>query len=67
MTEKLELLRDSGNVFRDIGVRDADLKHAKALLAAEIIGTLDDENLSVAAFDGCGVVLHKNVLPHPTL
>jgi len=49
MTEKLELVRGSGNVFCDIGTQDADLKQAKALLAAEIIGVLDDENVSVRA------------------
>ena len=46
MTEKLDLARGSGNVFRDIGAQDADLKQAKALLATEIIGILDDEKLS---------------------
>ncbi len=49
MTEKLELVRGSGNVFRDIGAQDADLKQAKALLSTEIIGILDDEKLSVRA------------------
>ncbi len=49
MTEKLDIVRGSGNVFRDLGIVDADLKQTKATLAAEIIGVLDDENLSVRA------------------
>jgi predicted XRE-type DNA-binding protein len=43
----LETVRGSGNVFRDLGVKNADVAQFKALLAAEIIKTLDRENLSV--------------------
>ena len=42
MTENLEIVRGSGNVFRDIGHANADVEQAKALLAAEIVGVLDD-------------------------
>lgn len=45
--KKLELVRGSSNVFRDFGVKDADVEQFKALLAAEIIKTLDKEKLSV--------------------
>ena len=34
-TEKLELVRGSGNVFRDLGRENADIEQLKALLAAE--------------------------------
>ena len=44
---ELELVEGSGNVFRDLGDPDADLKHAKAVLAADIISALDDSGLSV--------------------
>ena len=44
--EELELVRGSGNVFRDLGDPDADVQQAKAILAARIIGILDDEGLS---------------------
>jgi len=47
MSEKLEIVRGSGNVFRDLGVNDADVQQTKALLAAEIIAILDKEKLSV--------------------
>jgi predicted XRE-type DNA-binding protein len=45
--EKLEVVRGSGNVYRDLGQDNADVKQFKALLAAEIIKTLDRDRLSV--------------------
>ena len=46
---KLPITRGSGNVFRDLGHRNADAEQFKAILAAEIIKTLDRERLSVRA------------------
>lgn len=48
-SEKVELVRGSGNVFRDLGYENADLEQLKALLAAEIIKLLDRGELSVRA------------------
>lgn len=45
--EKLALIRGSGNVYQDFGFEDADARQLKALLAAEIIKTLDKRGLSV--------------------
>jgi len=50
--EKLEVVRGSGNVFRDVGHENADIEQFKALLAAEIIKALDREGLSVRAAHG---------------
>ena len=47
--ERLETVRGSGNVFRDLGHENADLTQLKALLAAEIIKALDREELTVRA------------------
>ena len=47
--EKLEVVRGTGNVFRDLGHRNADAEQYKAILAAEIIKALDREGLSVRA------------------
>ena len=47
--EKLEVVRGSGNVFRDFGRKCADAEQFKAVLAAEIIKALDREGLSVRA------------------
>jgi predicted XRE-type DNA-binding protein len=50
--EKLELVRGSGNVFRDLGRKNADAEQFKAILAAEIIKALDRERLTVRAAHG---------------
>jgi predicted XRE-type DNA-binding protein len=49
MTEKLEIVRGSGNVFRDFGDPNAELEQTRAILAAKIIGVLDARELSVRA------------------
>jgi predicted XRE-type DNA-binding protein len=46
-SEKLEVMRGSGNVSRDLGHATADLEQLKAILAAEIIKALDRQGLSV--------------------
>ena len=47
MSEDLETVHGSGNVFRDFGYPDADIRQAKGLLAARIVGILDDRALSI--------------------
>jgi len=47
MTRKLETVRGSGNVYRDFDLPDADIRQAKALLAAQVIKILDKEGLSL--------------------
>ena len=42
-----EPVEGSGNVFRDLGDPDADLKQAKAVVAARIVRVLDERGLSV--------------------
>lgn len=44
--ESFELIHGSGNVYHDMGDGEADVRQAKALLAAQIIKVLDQENLS---------------------
>jgi phage-related protein/predicted XRE-type DNA-binding protein len=51
-SEKLKVVRGSGNVFRDLGHKNADAEQFKAILAAEIIKALDREDLSVRAAHG---------------
>jgi len=45
--EELEVIRGSGNAFRDLGKENADIEQFKAILAAEIIKALDRDGLSV--------------------
>jgi len=47
--EKIELVRGSGNVFRDLGHASPDVEQLKAILAAEIIKMLDRKQLTVRA------------------
>jgi predicted XRE-type DNA-binding protein len=47
--EKHEVVRGSGNVFGDLGHKNADIEQFKAILAAEIIKALDRETLTVRA------------------
>jgi predicted XRE-type DNA-binding protein len=50
--EKLDVVRGSGNVFRDLGHKNADAEQFKAILAAEIIKALDRDSLSLRAAHG---------------
>lgn len=45
--ERIEVVRGSGNVFRDLGHASPDVLQLKAILAAEIIKMLDGMALSV--------------------
>ena len=44
--EQIELVRGSGNLFRDFGVAHPDLEQGKAIVAARIIHILDERALS---------------------
>src|ERR1700760_5000927 len=45
--DRFELVRGSGNVFRDLERPEADIKQLKGILAAEIIKILDRDSLTV--------------------
>ena len=49
MNDEAETIRGTGNVFRDLGHPDADREQLRALLAARIIGVLDEYKLTVRA------------------
>ena len=44
---ELELVRGSGNVYRDLGRPDSGLAQARAIVAAKIIRILDERGLSI--------------------
>ena len=46
MSEDLELVRGSGNVYHDAGLPDANVRQTKAIFAAQIIRILDERSLS---------------------
>ena len=45
--DEFEVVRGSGNVFRDFDDPHADLKQGKATLAARIIAVMDERKLTV--------------------
>jgi len=45
--DDFELIHGSGNVFRDLGQTNPDAAQLKSMLAAAIIGVLDDQEISV--------------------
>ena len=49
MTDDLEVMRGTGNIFADFGDADAAAKKMKATIAAEIIATLNKRGLSARA------------------
>ena len=51
-TAKIETVKGTGNVFRDLGRPDAELHQLKALLAAEIVRALEEGNLTVRKAEG---------------
>jgi predicted XRE-type DNA-binding protein len=51
-SRKLKVVRGSGNVFRDLGHKNAAVEQFKAILAAEIIKQIDREDLTVRAAHG---------------
>ena len=57
--DSAEIVRGSGNVFRDFGYPDADVRQAKALLAAQIIKVLDAEELTTRQAEARTGVAHS--------
>lgn len=49
MSDDIELVRGSGNVFADFDYPNAEAEQLKATLAARIIHVLDDRHLTVRA------------------
>ena len=47
LVNDVELVRGSGNVFADFDAPDASLRQLRALLASEVVKTLDKERLTV--------------------
>jgi predicted XRE-type DNA-binding protein len=59
MNNDFELIRGSGNVFRDLGRRNASVEQARAILAARIIRTLDERGLSTREAERLTGVSHS--------
>jgi len=59
MNDDFELIRGSGNVFSDFGRVNAGVEQARAILAAKIIGTLDERGLSTREAERLTGVAHS--------
>jgi predicted XRE-type DNA-binding protein len=59
MNDDFELIRGSGNVFRDFSRANAGLEQVRAILAAEIIRTLDVRGLSTREAERMTGVSHS--------
>lgn len=59
MNDDFELIRGSGNLYRDFGRPNADLEHARAILAAKIIRTLNEREISTREAEQLTGVSHS--------
>ena len=59
MNDNFELIRGSGNVFRDLSRKNASVEQARAILAAKIIRTLDERGLSTREAERLTGVAHS--------
>lgn len=57
--DSMDIVNGSGNVFRDFGYPDADVRQAKALLAAQVIKVLDTEGLSTRQAEARTKIAHS--------
>jgi predicted XRE-type DNA-binding protein len=57
--DPIEIVDGSGNVFRDFGYPDADVRQAKALLGTEIMKILDEEALTTRQAEARTGVSHS--------
>ncbi len=57
--DDFELIRGSGNVYRDFGRSNAGLAQARAIVAAKIINILDDRKLSTRDAEKLTGVAHS--------
>ena len=62
--DNLELVRGSGNVYRDFGRPNAGLEQARAITAAKIIRFLDDHKLSTRDAEKLTGRLPFGIFPH---
>jgi predicted XRE-type DNA-binding protein len=59
MSKDIELVRGSGNIYRDFNRPNADLEQARAILAAKIIQILDARKLSTREAEKLTGVAHS--------
>ena len=58
-SKSIEVVDGSGNLFRDFGYADADVRQAKALMGTQIMKILDQEELSTRQAEARTGVSHS--------
>lgn len=59
--EKIEIVCDSGNIYRDFGDENSNVKQARAIIAAQIIATLDEQKISTREAERIAGVSHADI------
>jgi len=59
MSEEIEIVRGSGNIYRDFNLPDADVRQTKVLLASKIVKVLDERELSSRQAEGLTGIDHS--------
>lgn len=59
MNEEIEIVRGSGNIYRDFDLPDADVRQTKVLLASKIAKVLDERELSSRQAEGLTGIDHS--------
>src|ERR1700751_851638 len=59
--DDIEIVRGSGNVFRDFGYPDADVRQAKALLAGAVFKRLDAQASSTPTAEAKPGIAHSEL------
>jgi predicted XRE-type DNA-binding protein len=62
MNEEIEIVRGSGNIYRDFNLPDADVRQTKVLLASKIVKVLDERELSSRQAEGLTGVDHSEFI-----
>jgi predicted XRE-type DNA-binding protein len=59
MSEEIEIVRGSGNIYRDFNLPDADVRQTKVLLASTIVKVLNERQLSSRQAEGVTGIDHS--------
>jgi predicted XRE-type DNA-binding protein len=57
--ETIEVVRGSGNIYRDFGYADAEVRQAKVVMAVEIMKILERDGLSTRAAEARTGISHS--------
>lgn len=62
MSEEIEIIRGSGNIYQDFNLPDADIRQTKVLLASQIVKVLNEQKLSNRQAEGLTGIDHSEFI-----